>query len=299
MRSLISFARTLSICFAVAVFSTHSVAADPLIRPGDRVALIGGTLIEALQGEGDLEASVILRRPDLRVPFRNLGWSGDDVSGSARRVFGSQPDGYARLMRDLDLASPNVAVIGYGFAEASEGTNNTPTFEAGLRKLAADLSGKQMRLIFLKPFKFPGVLVSDYDNSMQACRDVVEKVATELSAPIIDPLDAINQGGRAAFDNAGLRLSDQGQKLMSLEISAGLLGVDASSLEPSQSQQEDYDQLKAAVKAKDELFFHRHRPMNETYLFLFRKHEQGNNAVEMDQFEQLVQKAEQEIWESR
>ena len=54
-------------------------------------------------------------------------------------------------------------------------------------------------------------------------------------------------------------------------------------------------QLLAAIRKKNELFFHRWRPANETYLFGFRKHEQGNNAVEIAQFDRLIEKAESEI----
>ena len=50
--------------------------------------------------------------------------------------------------------------------------------------------------------------------------------------------------------------------------------------------------IRAAVNAKNRLFFHRWRPANETYLFLFRRHEQGNNAVEIPQFDPLVEAAE-------
>lgn len=39
------------------------------------------------------------------------------------------------------------------------------------------------------------------------------------------------------------------------------------------------------------------RPQNITYLTGFRKHEQGNNAVEIAQFDPLVEKAEKEIAE--
>jgi hypothetical protein len=52
------------------------------------------------------------------------------------------------------------------------------------------------------------------------------------------------------------------------------------------------DLLRTTINRKNELFFHRWRPQNNTYLFLFRKHEQGNNAVEIPQFDPLV--AEQE-----
>lgn len=63
-----------------------------------------------------------------------------------------------------------------------------------------------------------------------------------------------------------------------------------------------FDQSKkllAAIRKKNELFFHRYRPQNETYLFLFRKHEQGNNAVEIPQFDPLVEEQEQRIAELR
>jgi lysophospholipase L1-like esterase len=53
-----------------------------------------------------------------------------------------------------------------------------------------------------------------------------------------------------------------------------------------------FEKLRAAINRKNELFFHRWRPQNNTYLFGFRKHEQGNNAVEIPQFDPLV--AEQE-----
>lgn len=55
------------------------------------------------------------------------------------------------------------------------------------------------------------------------------------------------------------------------------------------------DKLRHAILAKNELFFHRWRPQNETYLFGFRKHEQGNNAREIPMFDPLIEKAEAEI----
>ena len=53
------------------------------------------------------------------------------------------------------------------------------------------------------------------------------------------------------------------------------------------------------IRAKNELYFHRWRPQNETYLLLFRKHEQGNNAVEIPMFDPLVADVESEIAELR
>ena len=55
------------------------------------------------------------------------------------------------------------------------------------------------------------------------------------------------------------------------------------------------DKLREAIVRKNELYFHSWRPQNITYLFLFRKHEQGNNAKEVEEFRPLVEKLEAEI----
>ena len=55
------------------------------------------------------------------------------------------------------------------------------------------------------------------------------------------------------------------------------------------------EELRQAIRLKNELFFHRWRPQNVTYLFGFRKHEQGQNAKEVAEFEPLVQEQDQLI----
>ena len=55
---------------------------------------------------------------------------------------------------------------------------------------------------------------------------------------------------------------------------------------------EQVEALRRATIAKNRLFFHRWRPENETYLFGFRKHEQGKNGAEIVEFDPLI--AEQE-----
>jgi hypothetical protein len=55
------------------------------------------------------------------------------------------------------------------------------------------------------------------------------------------------------------------------------------------------DMLRKTINDKNRLFFHRWRPENITYLFGFRSHEQGNNAIEVPQFDPLVEAKEREI----
>jgi lysophospholipase L1-like esterase len=58
---------------------------------------------------------------------------------------------------------------------------------------------------------------------------------------------------------------------------------------------EQAEKLRLAIIEKNRLYFHRWRPQNETYLFGFRKAEQGKNSVEIPQFDPLVVKQEEEI----
>lgn len=53
--------------------------------------------------------------------------------------------------------------------------------------------------------------------------------------------------------------------------------------------------LRQVIIDKNQLYFYRWRPQNETYLFGFRKHEQGNNGREIPQFDPLVAEKEAEI----
>jgi hypothetical protein len=60
----------------------------------------------------------------------------------------------------------------------------------------------------------------------------------------------------------------------------------------------EYDQaekLRQLIIEKNLLYFYRWRPQNETYLFGFRKKEQGNNAVEIPKFDPLIAEKEAEI----
>ena len=93
----------------------------------------------------------------------------------------------------------------------------------------------------------------------------------------------IASGLRQSFTENGLHLNDDGYR----RISGYLVGRPPLPADTSA--------LHAKIVEKNQLFFHRWRPQNETYLFGFRKHEQGKNGAEIPQFDPLVVKAEAEI----
>ena len=55
------------------------------LRDGDRVALVGDTLIERAQESGWLESVMDASFPDCHIAVRNLGWSADTPAGAAPR----------------------------------------------------------------------------------------------------------------------------------------------------------------------------------------------------------------------
>jgi hypothetical protein len=58
---------------------------------------------------------------------------------------------------------------------------------------------------------------------------------------------------------------------------------------------EQVQSLRRAIIAKNELYFNRWRPQNDTYLYGFRRHEQGRNAAEVLQFDSLIARQEAKI----
>ncbi len=72
------------------------------------------------------------------------------------------------------------------------------------------------------------------------------------------------------------------------EWSQGIVGVD-----PPETDQSE--RLRRQIVAKNELYFHLWRPQNETYLLGFRSGEQGRNAVELPEFDRMVDSKDDRI----
>lgn len=74
-------------------------------------------------------------------------------------------------------------------------------------------------------------------------------------------------------------------------------GAEANGRVRFQGMAGQYESLRQAILRKNELYFHRWRPQNITYLFGFRKHEQGNNAADIARFDPFIRELEAQIHE--
>lgn len=256
-----------------------------ILRSGDRVALLGGSFVERMQQSGTFESELQRRRPEWKLTFRNLGWSGDDVHGYARKVFDEPASGFERLMRDVEIAKPTVAIVGYGLSEAADGDEATDRFGGGLARLTKQLTERSIRVTLLMPPVMPGYRGSGYAARSDQIRQTVASFGKAHSIPVIG-----SDIRPEPTTPDGLFLTGEGYRQMASSVAGSLLGETSP---PSTDQS-----LAAKVVEKDRLFFHRYRPQNETYLFLFRKHEQGRNGAEVDRFDGLAEAADRVIWEA-
>ena len=305
-------------------------APDPLIKPGDRVAFVGGSFWEEERRSGAIETALTLAVPD--VTFRHLGWAGDMADQSARRYFGSAADGRQHLLEHVDLVRPTVIFVAYGGAEALPGGMSPEDFESHLNSLLDELASRTDRVILAGPQPpRPGADggPSREPPEFPLYQQAVIRTALTRGLPFILTTDWKRAGLTPGWDGRfGVRLRRRPIGVAELfltwcglptkwaappappalpdapselERDAGAVGAllyaarAAAARSSAAKRRPLYGELRELIRAKSELFLHRHRPQNETYLRGFRAHEQGNNAVEIEKFEPLVAAKDAEI----
>jgi lysophospholipase L1-like esterase len=267
-------------------------AGDFEFRDGDRVVLIGSTLIEREQRYGYWEAAITARNSDKNITFRNLGWSGDTVWGEARAVFGSPADGYKALIDHVKAEKPTVIIVGYGTNESFAGAQGMPKFKEQYKKLLEDLAPTNARVILLSTMKIeklppPMPDSTKANENLKLYRNAIEEMSKQRSAAFID----LFRDSTGLTEN-GIHFTAQGYSQTALWV-VGPSPV--SPIGPVPGRDAHFEKFRKTIIEKNELYFHRWRPQNVTYLFLFRKQEQGNNAVEIPKFDPLIEAKEKEI----
>ena len=359
-------------------------AADGLeLRDGDRIVLLGNTLIERAQTYGYLETMLTIGNPGLGLTFRNIGWSADNVFGHSRAVFDAAAKGFGKLRKQVADAKPTVLIIGYGSNAAYDGEAALPAFVAGYKRLLDALAETGARMALLSPVRLEKMkpplpdparqnenlalytaaiagiaeerklLFIDLFRNLRADSPDEQLTSNGIHLNAIGYLKAghliagrIGSGGQAAalaIDAGKPRVvSAKGVQVEGLEKKgetitfkvlrgslprfaaaggaeqvvrvAGLrsgeyvLRVDGTEVAKADSSQwktgvhvgggPDYERIEKIRRLaieKNFFYFHRYRPANWPYIYGFRRHEQGNNAVEIPLFDPLITEKEAEI----
>ena len=301
--------------------AASSAAVEPFdLKQGDRVAFIGDALIERDIQYNYLETLLSVRFHGRGVVFRNIGWSGDTVWGESRAVFGSPADGYKALLKMIGEVQPTVAFLNYGMNESFAGPDGLAHFEAGYNTLLDDLdkSAKGARVVLLSPIAFqfdeanPIMKGAKNNENLKLYVDAIKKIAEKRGARFVD-LFATFGGGlgihkQSKLTTDGMHLNGAGYLFFAQAVAHGLETLDKQIFQSS-GMSGDYDpiapdaktahgaleKLRELIAAKNLQFFNRWRPQNETYIFLFRKQEQGRNAKDIPAFDPIIAAKEAEI----
>ncbi|MCE9518101.1 MAG: hypothetical protein K8R87_00800, partial [Verrucomicrobia bacterium] len=295
------------------------------IQDGDRVLLIGDTLIERENNYGSIESRMRQEFPGRNFAVRNLGYSGDSPLGASRASFDPVDKGMDSLKEQLAVVKPTVAILGYGMAASLDELTyrkNDPVLNPDPARYGLDHSSEKfrrdllklmelitqaspdgkVRFVFLGPIRHedlraarPGLPDPAEHNALLAeYEKVIEQLAAEKQSPFIRGEWQKSAGiDLAQGTDNGIHLTPRGYRALSASMAAQLgWKSDAAKWDVETPEQRT---LREAILRKNSLFFHRSRPANYTYIFGFRKHEQGRNAVEIPKFDPLVDKAEANV----
>jgi hypothetical protein len=269
--------------FALCLLPSLLPAADAPkfeLRDGDRVLFIGDTFFEREVDYGHLETRLTAAFPDRHVTFRNLGWAADTPLGRSRASFDwnkPEEEWLKRVKEQIALVKPTVAFLSYGMTAALE-LAETPAAEqpAKLEKFKADLgklmdaieevSGQEVRFVLVGPsgwyhyhFKqgSPETLVRPLNKTENFLKEIahgrrcvfvkVNGIIPRTRNPGESPTVITENGIHATEDHYSEIVFLLWQDLVSV-------------------RQKDYwskpaeEILRAAIRRKNDLFFHRWRP---------------------------------------
>jgi lysophospholipase L1-like esterase len=193
----------------------------------NRIVFIGDGMVEQAQFSGYVETRLARRFPDRKLLCFNLGWSGDDVWGSARTAGYKNPAKFERLKKETTALKPDVIFVGYGLNESFAGAEGLPRFVEGYEQLLATLERLTPRLVLLSP-PCAEDLGRPLPDQVEHNRDVeqyvaaIKAIADRRHLPFVDlfhPL-VLAKGANPAIrlTHNGILLNEAGYWLAAQEI---------------------------------------------------------------------------------
>src|SRR5262249_5664838 len=139
-------------CIILSLGALCSRAADAFeVKTGDHICIIGNSLADRMQHSGWLESFLYARFPDAQLVFRNLGFSGDELTVRLRSEgFGSPDDWLKKEQADVIFAF-------FGYNESFQGPAGLARFREDLDKFIKDTRGQKYngktapRLVLFSP----------------------------------------------------------------------------------------------------------------------------------------------------
>lgn len=282
---------------AITVFPATSFADELEPSDGERILVLGSEFVEQQIKYNFLEANLTVKYPRKNIRWRNLGWSGDTPSAIARGYFNGEKEGWKRLKDELARIKPTMILVCYGANSQSD------LFAKDFERMFAELKNHSDEIVVLS---HPAAEeLSLHKADVASANQSREKNAATLKAfvesqksksirfvDLFTKTRFVDRNETRPWTHDSIRYNKYGYERIADFVASELGWNPAKNPEWSK---EKYARLRSLIAEKNELYFHRYRPQNETYLRGFRKHEQGQNAKEIAQFDALIAQAEKRI----
>ncbi|MDB6054057.1 MAG: hypothetical protein JWN25_1580 [Verrucomicrobiales bacterium] len=221
------------------------------ITDGDRIVLIGDTLIEREQEFGYLETHLHIQFPTNKFIVRNLGWSADTPAGLSRLRFDfKQPSKGLEIIRDeLAAIKPTIVFVGYGMASSFDAAEKTNQFVGELKslvKVIRETGSNDVKLVFLGPIHHEdwarpeeAQKIEKHNKDIQLYSDAIKDVASEnngIYIPLFKTIGAsLIRDQKFAMTGNGIHLNQYGYaemaNIIDRELGWGILSWRISFLE--------------------------------------------------------------------
>ncbi|MEC9094126.1 MAG: GDSL-type esterase/lipase family protein, partial [Planctomycetota bacterium] len=180
------------------------------LQPGNRIALIGNTLLDRSQHFGFLESLLHQRYPKHQLIIRHLAWSADTPDLQPR------PANFADLEQHLTHEKIDVIIAAFGFNESFQGEGGLETFRQHLSQLTSNLKGKSFnghtapRIVLISPIaneNIRGINAADLNNKrIKQYSEAIRSVSQNQGVGFVD----VFSGTQKAMEQPGTSLTFNG-----------------------------------------------------------------------------------------
>ncbi|MEM0967956.1 MAG: SGNH/GDSL hydrolase family protein [Verrucomicrobiota bacterium] len=224
--------------FSLALLLLPNLAlAEPPIRPGDRIAIVGNTFADQLRIHGYLETLLLQHTDSGPISLRNLGWGGDMLTARDR------PTNFPTEESTLQAHQTDVIIACFGMGESFAGPEGLEDFKDDLRAFLNSHQGKsyngtsEVRLILISPIAYEslGDLTprhKERNAALEAYTLAMSEVAGESSIPFVGLFAATRylaeEWNEGNFTTNGIHLDETGYWTVSRLIYDHLVGKPSS-----------------------------------------------------------------------
>lgn len=244
-----------------------------LLEKGDRIALVGNTLLDRGGQFGFFEAMLYQAHPELDLRVRNFAWSADEIDLQPR------PDNFATVVQHLTREEVDVIFAAFGYNESFAGEEAIPVFRERLTAYLAEMKASLFngetgpRMVLISPIanedieSVPGATRNN--DRLAAYVEAMQSVAAEMEIGFADVFAAT----RTAFDDPGTDLTINGAHMTAegYEIFAEQLFRETFDESPPRVN----EQIRELVVDKNRQYQRRYRPVNSFYYTGGRKKDYG------------------------